>query len=617
MSGIVAVMGIDGESPDSGFLRRLVQSLEFRGPDRQQSWIGKGIGLGRTLLSISSESASEQQPLSLDGRTWIVADARLDGRNGVLSALRGAGDQTPAVVSDSELILRAYSTWGEACLDHFLGDFCFVIWDERRKALLCAHDQLGVKPLYYAETRRWLIVSNTLDCVRLGSEAAARLDEMAVADFLLFGENQDPAGTIFADIRRLPPAHAMTWSAGSLSVKRYWTPPSDPEVRYQHPAEYEEQFRELLQVAVKDRLRASHVGISLSGGLDSTSVAAFAARAGLNELRAVTIIYDKAMPDSERHFSGLAAESLGIPVEYLTGDPYLANVQQEFPETRSAQPEENILLPLEMDFYRLASCTSRILLTGEGGDVGLFPSNSHFRRLLKSRRLGRLLGDGARYLLAQRGLPPMGARSWLKRRFGWFDPWQQHYPEWLNPDFENRLQLRTRWQEKQAGMRPAAHPNRPEAIAVLSSTHWQNFFEVCDPGITRVCLQQVHPYFDLRLLKFLFAIPPVPWTLDKFLIRSSLRGILPESVRLRAKTPLAGDPSWIFVRNNQARFSNVPPNLTPYVDSGKYEACVRSPAAFFLHNFRFLVRVSVLSAWLGSLRQSPQLSFTVPEPLHA
>ncbi len=600
MSGIVGVLGLQGELPGGPLLQSLTQSLAFRGPDRQQSWVSDRIGLGHALLTTSPQSSAEQQPLSLDGQLWVVADARLDARSELLSQLQSAGHEAPKCAGDAELILRAYAAWGESCLHHFWGDFCFAIWDGNRRSLFCAHDQLAIKPFYYAATKRWLVFSNTLECIRMHPEVSSELNELGVADFLLFGSNQEPATTIFAAIHRLPPAHALTWRAGKLSVKRYWTPPVDEEIRYKHATEYEEQFRQLLHTAVKDRVRVGRATIAFSGGLDSTSVAAFARRLGLDELRAVTVVYDEVMPDRERYYSGLAGEALGIPIEYLIADRYVTEVHREFPEIKSPQPDLNVPAALAADFYELASRRSRILITGQGGDVGLFPSNSHFRRLLGAGRLGRFLHDGVQYAISQRGLPPVGLRTMLKRRFGTVACQDGDCPGWLNPEFERRLRLQERWKEKRLPPAPHPHPHRPEAIAVLLAPSWQNFLEACDPGTTRTPLEQVHPYFDLRLLRFLFSIPPIPWTPDKFLTRSAMRDILPDTVRLRPKAPLVDDPSFIFVRKNREMFLKAPPNLAAYVDCPKYDAFLNSPAAFSREAHSFTLRPALLSSWLRS-----------------
>ena len=330
MSGIVGVLSLRGEPLESSFLRTLTEHMAFRGPDAQHMWVGDGIGLGHALLSVAPQANSDRQPFSLNGDLWIVADARLDGRTDLLAALQSAGQVSPAAAGDAELILRAYAAWGEGCLNRLLGDFSFAIWDGRRKSLFCARDHMGVKPFYYALGEQWLVFSNTLDCVRMQPWASADLNELSVGEFLLFGAIQDRAATIFSRIHRLPSAHTLTWHDGRLVVKRYWSPPLDPEVYYKRPEDYVEHFRQLLLVAVKDRLRADRAAISLSGGLDSTSVAAFARRAGLQHLRAVTMVYDAVIPDNERHYSGLFAKSLNIPIEYLACDRYYTSVTPDF-----------------------------------------------------------------------------------------------------------------------------------------------------------------------------------------------------------------------------------------------------------------------------------------------
>jgi asparagine synthase (glutamine-hydrolysing) len=316
MSGIVGVLGVEGKTPDSFFLETLTRSMEFRGPDSQRTWLGDSVGFAHALLSTTSEPASEPQPLSLNG-VAIVVDSRLDGRRDLLRDLHSAGPACATRASDAELILHAYAAWDEACLQHLLGDFCFAIWNRDRKSLFCARDHLGIKPFYYARTKSWLVFSNTLDCFRMVAGDFAELNGLAVADFLLFGANQDTSSTIFARIQRLPPAHSLTWRDDQLLKKRYWSPPVDEEIHYKRSEQYEEQFRELLEIAVRDRLRTDRATISLSGGLDSSSVAAVARRVGTNELRALTIVYDKVMPHDERHYAGLIAESLGIPIEFF------------------------------------------------------------------------------------------------------------------------------------------------------------------------------------------------------------------------------------------------------------------------------------------------------------
>ncbi|MGH9678171.1 MAG: asparagine synthetase B family protein, partial [Candidatus Acidiferrum sp.] len=274
MSGIVGMAHSEGRPVDPDLLRRMTNSLSFRGPDAQEIWANGSVGLGHALLSHADESEHGRQPATLDQRNWIVADVRLDAHRELVEALRSRGRDAEFSNTDAQLLLHAYEAWGEACLDHLLGDFAFAIWDARRQQLFCACDQFGIKALYFVEVDHSFIFSNTLDCLRLHPSVSDRLNDAAIADFLLFGMNYDPASTSFADIRRLPRAHALRWSPVSgLQLREYWRPPTDEAIRYQRRGDYIEHFNELLTKAVDDRLRTDKVGILLSGGLDSSSVA--------------------------------------------------------------------------------------------------------------------------------------------------------------------------------------------------------------------------------------------------------------------------------------------------------------------------------------------------------
>ena len=175
-----------------------------------------------------------------------------------------------------ELVLRAYAVWGVDCVRHLLGDFSFAVWDAPRQRLFCARDHLGVKPFYYAQLGRTVVVSNTLDCIRLHPAVSRDLNDAAIADFLLFGANQADRPTSFRDIQRLAPAHSITWSDGAPRCRRYWTLPVEEPIYFQRADDYSDRFKELLQAALRDRLRTRRVGVLMSGGVDSPTLAAVA-----------------------------------------------------------------------------------------------------------------------------------------------------------------------------------------------------------------------------------------------------------------------------------------------------------------------------------------------------
>ena len=177
MSGIAGIVNLDGSPVDRSEVEALTAQLRRRGPDGEGVWVEGNVGLGHTLLRTTSEPEHQSQPTSLDGQVWITADARVDDRAELVrklvasdrSEIRQLGELRSA--SDEALILHAYHAWGEACVDHLLGDFAFAIWDGRRRRLFCARDQLGVKPFFFAITGQLLLFSSEL---RLRAQSSAR-----------------------------------------------------------------------------------------------------------------------------------------------------------------------------------------------------------------------------------------------------------------------------------------------------------------------------------------------------------------------------------------------------------------------------------------------------------
>ena len=177
MSGIVGIINLDGKPVSRELLQQMTDFMAYRGPDGRGIWSDDYIGLGHTLLCATQESLKERQPFSLDNEVWITADARIDGRKELIGKLRSEVTANLNDVTDVELILRAYDRWGEQCVEHLLGDFAFAIWDGRKRQLFCARDHFGVKPFYYAQVGNSLILSNTLNCVRLHPAVSDELNE--------------------------------------------------------------------------------------------------------------------------------------------------------------------------------------------------------------------------------------------------------------------------------------------------------------------------------------------------------------------------------------------------------------------------------------------------------
>jgi asparagine synthase (glutamine-hydrolysing) len=459
----------------------------------------------------------------------ITADARLDGREELIAKLPRA----PETQNDSELILVAYETWGEDCVKHLIGDFAFAIWDSRSRLFFCARDHFGVKPFFFTHVANNFKFSTNLNSLRTGSDT---LNETAIGDYLVFGLNQDLSSTTFRDIQRLPPAHTLTLHNGSLSIRRYWAPDTSKEVLYRDRDSYVEHFRELLRCAVRDRL-TDRVAVSMSGGLDSTSLAAVACDLGAG-VHACAVVYDELIPDEERRYATLAANHLGIPISYVVADRY--SLFDEQVRGDMDQPEPFLLSPLTAQFHtllRLCESHSSIGFTGYDGDAFM---NEPKRRRLK-------------------------IRSTLRRIAGTRSP-EPALPQWIDESFARRTNLLDRL--KQSSMNPV-NPDERRAMRALSSKIWAPLFEGYDRGATKLNLELRHPFIDVRLVEYLLSIPTNPWCVNKHILRVAMKDRLPAAIINRPKTPLAGDPTLQLIRRGSVRWLDsfeVNPQLKSFVN---------------------------------------------------
>jgi asparagine synthase (glutamine-hydrolysing) len=549
VSGIVGLIHIDGAPIDPHLLSRINNFMTFRGPDAQTIWSEGSVGFGHTMLRTTWESALESQPYTLDRQVWIVADARIDDRQTLIEKLELTQSiaDSENILTDVELILQAYLHWGDECVQHLLGDFAFAIWDGRQQRLFCARDHFGVKLFYYSQVGNCLLFSNTLNCLRQHPQVSSALNDRTIGDLLLFDMNYNLETTTFADIQRLPAAHTFTWtSARGVQTRRYWTMPVPELIRYRNPQDYLDRFHELMGQAVGDRLRTDKVASSFSGGLDSTTIAATALavarqRSQPLDLKAFTIVHDTLIPDRERYYAGVAADSLGIPIDYQVADDY--NLYQDWyhPDLPMPEPSNNPFRRLGWDSFQRVSAHSRVVLCGHGGDEAL--NRTTVVEMLQTMPLLDIVSDVSRSYFGF-GIQPhwgSGVLGWLRRR-GQPDLDCRKYPKWLNPDFARSIGLEQRWAE--IINEPENRLDSPRSRAYHNSTSilWTAYLEHNDPGCSGVPVEVRLPFIDLRLLSYLLALPPAPWCVDKMLIRMAMKDILPAEVRLRPKTPLAASP---------------------------------------------------------------------------
>ena len=544
----------NGSRADAELVRAMTDSLYFRGPDGCGTWSDGQAALGHAELRLSPEWRTQGQPFTLDGALTIVADARLDAREQLAAKLSGGEGQRTADIPDAVLIARAYAKWGESCVERLAGDFSFGIWDAQTKSLFCARDHFGIKPFYFAETAGDFLFSNTFECLRMHPDVADELNEEAIGDFLLFGLNRNPDTTAFRDIQRLPPAHCMTVARGGIRRRRYWSAPTDGRIRYDREEEYVEHFRSLLNHAVAERLDGRRTGILLSGGLDSSSLAAVAKeiQAGAKssgELRAFTVVANTKVEDEDRSLARETAEFLGIPQEEIALDD-LQPFEQEKDSAALPEPVSDPFWGGLFSQFRRVAASCRVALDGEGSDNLMhFEMWPYVKDMARRFEVREMASKVPAYLRVRGSILP-GIQRRIQEASG-NHPDLVKYPEWINPEFERRMNLREKFDDWGHEPVHSEHPRAPKAHGSLSLPHWTHLFENENAGVTRAPVEVRFPFLDLRVVSFVLSVPPFPWMYKKRLLREAMVGKLLDKIRVRPKTPMTGDP--LMTNLSQAR----------------------------------------------------------------
>ena len=374
MSGLAAIVHFDGSRVDARIVQEMTGAVAHRGPDGGREWIKDSVGLGHRILRTTPEDAREHQPLCDEsGQVCLTFDGRVDNREELARCLNAEGARLRED-TDSELVLKAYLQWGEGAPLRILGDFAFAIWDGRLRALFCARDVFGIRPLNYYWGGNFVLIASELHQLLCDRRVKPVPNEGMVAEFLA-GEPRSLEETLWEGILRLPPAHFMWVRAGGLEKRRYWDFDLSREVRYGSDEEYAEHFLELLREAVRCRLRSSGpVAAQLSGGLDSSSVCVMAKELLREQGRAESLeTYSLVFPGmscDESEYIQATAQQAGLrshcfpPVEVGAG--YFreqTRLYRDFP----GWPNGGAMTFLPMRDV-LGKGGVRVLLTGAGGN---------------------------------------------------------------------------------------------------------------------------------------------------------------------------------------------------------------------------------------------------------
>ncbi|WP_094602881.1 Asparagine synthetase [glutamine-hydrolyzing] 3 [Sporomusa silvacetica DSM 10669] len=550
MSGIFGIVSRDGLAVSSVMLETMRQVMVEWGPDGCDIWLEGGVGLGQARFFNTPEAHYEHLPY-VDTTTGLVfiATARLDNRDELLAAC-GIKKVDALTIGDGELLRQMYLRWGEECIKRVYGDWSFAVYHPVERKLFLARDHFGYTALYYyADQRVFAFASSRKALLALGL-APVEMDELYLAQVLVSWPDYHGERTIHKQLKRLPPAHCLSVTPERLDKHCYWRMEDTQELHLPRREDYIEAFREVFKEAVKARLRSEgKIGVSLSGGLDSGSVAAVAAsllRAENKRLIAYTSV-----PLTEtsvylgKHSFGNEfplAQSTARQAKNIDLFPIVAKAISPIQAIRSMLAVRNEPAHAAGNFFWLQSIreTARykgchVLLNGQCGNASISWTGDVFSQSLLFQ-VGHF--GWRRWIkeMAKRYAPLSLLQAYRRMHMPGKAVWQSSA---IHPDFAYRLNL---WEQMLESTNSLLFPK---------NTALDKRWLILKPGRSFVGAKNAEngaafgidvrdPTADIRVLTFTLSVPDRifidPETrVDRWLIREAMRGHLPDEVRLNRR----------------------------------------------------------------------------------
>jgi len=401
MCGITGVLEF-ANAVDPAILRRMSDAISHRGPDDDGIYTSGPAGLAMRRLSIV-DLATGHQPLSNeDGSIWIIFNGEIYNHAALRPQVESRG-HVYRTHSDTETIVHLYEDLGSDCLQQLSGMFAFAIWDARRQTLFLARDRVGIKPLYYHVDAERLIFGSEIKAILAHPAIDAPFNRATLPEYLAFGYLSGEE-TMYTGIRKLMPGHWMEIdSRGQIKTDRYWDLTIAPPDSTRSESNYVQTYRDLLAQSVSSHLMSDvPLGVFLSGGLDSSAVAALMTKIRGTPVETFSVGYAEDTYSELPHARAVAKHLNSNHREVLVS-------QQDF---FSALPhliwheDEPIAWPSSVPLYfvaRLARERVKVVLTGEGADETL-AGYTRYAFTLKNAAWDRFY----------RGMTPAAMRSWIR-----------------------------------------------------------------------------------------------------------------------------------------------------------------------------------------------------------
>ena len=371
MCGIAGILEFRRDTrADSGALRKMCQIMAHRGPDDDGFYTDGPAGIGMRRLSIVDLATGHQPISNEDGSLWIVFNGEIYNHLSLREQLIARG-HSYRTHSDTETIIHLFEEYGRDCVQHLRGMFAFAIWDRNKKTLFIARDRLGIKPLYYQLTPERLLFGSEVKVILVHGGIRPEFDRAALPEFLAFGYLSGEE-TFYSGIRKLLPGHTMEIGAnGKLEIRQYWDLDSSSPHESRDESYYVRSYRELLEGAVNSHLMSDvPLGVFLSGGLDSSAVAALMTKIRREPIETFSVGYGE-QAYSELPFARIVSDHIKSQHrEVLVSEQDFFNALPHL----IWHEDEPIVWPSSVSLYfvaKLARERVTVVLTGEGSDETL------------------------------------------------------------------------------------------------------------------------------------------------------------------------------------------------------------------------------------------------------
>jgi asparagine synthase (glutamine-hydrolysing) len=541
---------------DATALKTMRDVITHRGPDDEGIYIDENVGLGHRRLSIVDVASGHQPMTNEDGSLYITYNGEVYNHADYRAELEARG-HVYRTHCDTETILHLYEDYGDACVEHLRGMFAFAIWDRNQRALFIARDRLGVKPLYYIHTADGSLYFASE--IKALLEARAVKPELNFAAFSDYLANHATSGeeTLFAGVKRLMPGHTLTWRDGEIRIRKYWDVSFAKVAANGHSdKDYIAEWSELFRKSVELRLMADvPLGMFLSGGIDSSAIAAVMSTLVDEPIKTFSVAFEE-REANELEYARLVArayktdhhEVIISPAEFFAALPDL--IWHE---------DEPLAHPSSVALYfvsRLAAQHVKVVLTGEGSDE-LMAGYARYRKTILNLAAGecyhRMVPAGVRDLIRGQiaGMSASKLRAKLKRTFLSLAPDIEsiYFDNFSVFSRADQQQLLTRDTIDRGGIDPYAgvravlsdsdaHSLLDRLLYADIKTYLHELLMKQDQMSMAASLESRVPFLDHKLVEFTSSLPERlklnRWT-TKYVLRQSMKGVLPEQILTRPK----------------------------------------------------------------------------------